>query len=437
MKNMVVIGGGPAGMMTAVKAADSYNVVLIEKNEKLGKKLFITGKGRCNLTNDSDQETFLKNVITNYKFLYSAIYSYDQQAVMADFERWGLDIKTERGNRVFPLSDHSSDVIKTLENVLKDKGVKVLLNTSVTAIQTEADEEEKRVTGVYAGGKFFPADVVVVATGGLSYPQTGSTGDGFMLINAAEPEIDITETFPALCPLVIREDFCKEMMGLSLRNVKASVICREADKKGKVKDKKLYEEQGEMLFTHFGVTGPLMLSASSYIVANMRKNKVKLNRGMIEPAEDDLPSYRITIDLKPALSHEELDRRVVRDFEKYSNREFINALNELLPRLLIPVIVRLSGIPQDKRVNLISREERERLVRLLKSLEMNVAGIKGYNEAIITSGGISVKELNSSTMEFKKVRGLRAAGEIIDVDALTGGFNLQIAWSTAYLAASE
>ena len=410
-------------MMCGVKAADRYDVTIIEKNEKLGKKLFITGKGRCNLTNDTDEETFLQNVVNNYKFMYSSIYSYNQRAVMDDFESWGLKLKTERGNRVFPASDHSSDVLKTLEDQLRRKKVKIMLNTSVTGLVIEGDEA-KRVTGVYIGRKKLDADVVVLATGGLSYPQTGSTGDGFEFLKDAGEDDVVTEVIPALCPIVIKQSFCHDMMGLSLRNVKAKVefIPNEITKKNKVK--KLYEEQGEMLFTHFGVSGPLMLSASSYIAAFERKNAKSVEGRVI-----------ITVDLKPALTFEELDKRVQRDFEMFSNREFSNSLGQLLPRLMIPVVIRESGIKPDKRVNLITHEERERLVKVLKGFTMEVAGFKGFNEAIISSGGIDVKHIDAGTMEIKGIEGLRAAGEIIDVDALTGGFNLQIAWSTANLAA--
>ena len=423
MKKMIIVGGGAAGMMCGVKAADRYDVTIIGKNEKLGKKLFITGKGRCNLTNDTDEETFLQNVVNNYKFMYSSIYSYNQRAVMDDFESWGLKLKTERGNRVFPASDHSSDVLKTLEDQLRRKKVKIMLNTSVTGLVIEGDEA-KRVTGVYIGRKKLDADVVVLATGGLSYPQTGSTGDGFEFLKDTGEDDVVTEVIPALCPIVIKQSFCHDMMGLSLRNVKAKVefIPNEITKKNKVK--KLYEEQGEMLFTHFGVSGPLMLSASSYIAAFERKNAKSVEGRVI-----------ITVDLKPALTFEELDKRVQRDFEMFSNREFSNSLGQLLPRLMIPVVIHESGIKPDKRVNLITHEERERLVKVLKGFTMEVAGFKGFNEAIISSGGIDVKHIDAGTMEIKGIEGLRAAGEIIDVDALTGGFNLQIAWSTANLAA--
>ncbi len=423
-------------MMCGVKAAGRYEVTIIEKNEKLGKKLFITGKGRCNLTNNSDEEEFLRNVVNNYKFLYSSIYSYNQSMVMEDFESWGLKLKTERGSRVFPVSDHSSDVLKTLEERLRKKKVKILLNTAVTGLCIDVDETEsghtKKVTGVYIGNRKLEADVVVLATGGLSYPQTGSTGDGFLFFKESGMENLVTDIFPALCPLVIRQSFCHDMMGLSLRNVKARVefIPNEVTKKNKMK--KLYEEQGEMLFTHFGVSGPLMLSASSYIAAFIRSRSLQCVNAFFRDIDGRIMIY---VDLKPALSYDELDRRVQKDFEKFSNREFMNSLSELLPRLMIPVVVHESGIKAEKKVNLITHEERQKLIHVLKNFTMEVAGFKGFSEAIISSGGINVKAIDAGTMEVKECSGLRVCGEMIDVDALTGGFNLQIAWSTANLAA--
>ena len=450
MMKMIVVGGGAAGMMCAIKASDRYDVTLIEKNEKLGKKLFITGKGRCNLTNNTDEEEFLRNVVSNYKFLYSSIYSYNQSMVMEDFEKWGLRLKTERGNRVFPESDHSSDVLKTLQQELTRRRVKVMLNTAVTGLVLDEVEDGeagsgkvKCVTGVRIGSKTLPADVVVLATGGLSYPQTGSDGDGLRFLEklrGEDSQIKITDVSPALCPIVIREPFCKEMMGLSLRNVKtrAEYIPDEITKKNK--KKLLYEEQGEMLFTHFGVTGPLMLSASSYIARFIRDLRGKDTK---ERVNDVNAFFReiggkiiITVDMKPALTVEELDKRVIRDFDAFKNRELRNSLGELLPRLMIPVIIERSKIKPDKKVNAITQEERMRLVNLLKEFTMEVVGMRGFSEAIITSGGIDVKSIDAGTMEIKGVKGLRAAGEIIDVDALTGGFNLQIAWSTACLAAN-
>jgi Predicted flavoproteins len=407
-------------------------------------------------------------VVNNYKFLYSSIYSYNQKNVMEDFISWGLKLKTERGNRVFPVSDHSSDVIKALETQLNKKGVKVLLNTAVKELMYTIDDSEsadRRITGVLTNKGAMDADVVVLATGGLSYPQTGSTGDGFNILTDALKDDEtlmqkaLSPMIPALCPLVIRESFCHDMMGLSLRNVKlradfvpdddssekdssSNSSSDDNNSKKRKKSKKvltLYEEQGEMLFTHFGITGPLVLSASSHIGAYIRKSLKKLSKERVNNVNAFFKEVDgrvvISLDLKPALSEEELDRRVERDFTEFSNREFSNSLGKLLPRLLIPVIVAQSGIKPEKKVNLITREERQKLVRLLKDFRMTVAGFKGFNEAIITSGGISTSMINSSTMEIKGFEGLRAAGEIIDVDALTGGFNLQIAWCTANLAA--
>ena len=427
-KKMIIIGGGAAGMMTAIKAADNgFDVTVMEKNEKLGKKLFITGKGRCNFTNYSDSENFLKNVISNPKFLYSAIDNYDAFQVMKDFEAWGLKTKVERGNRAFPESDHSSDVIKTLEDAMKKRNVKIMLHTEVEEVLAESipdvdpedkKKQSKRIVGVKANGRHYIADVVVVAAGGISYPSTGSTGDGYRF--AKEAGHSVTELRPALVPFNIKESFCKDMMGLSLKNVTLKCILPKdpsgQDKKRK-KDKVLYEEMGEMLFTHFGVSGPLVLSASSYLKGTRPEETI------------------LTIDLKPALSEEELDERIKKDFEKYKSRELINSLGDLLPRLMIPVMVECSGIEPEKRVSLISKEERERLVKLFKNFTLHPISLRSYNEAIITAAGVSVKEISPKTMESKMVSGLRFAGEVLDLDALTGGYNLQIAWSTAALAA--
>ncbi len=433
MKKMIIVGGGAAGMMTAALAADKYKVTLFEKNEKLGKKLFITGKGRCNLTNDSDEDEFLRNVITNSKFLFSAINSFNQKDVMDFFDKEGLRLKTERGNRVFPVSDHSSDVIKTLENVLKRKKVRVYLNRAVDEIvcddfsvesgdlSRESDNAayefydkskqkyERRVRGIKSCGEFFPADVLVLATGGLSYPQTGSDGDGFKF--ARNLSIDITKLYPSLVPVRLKDDFCKDLMGLSLRNVKLTFSYMKKNKR-----KNIYSEQGEMLFTHFGISGPLVLSGSSY-----------LHKYSIE-------EILISLDLKPSLSEDKLLARIERDFNAFKGRELKNSLGELLPKALIPYVIEKSGIPGFKKVCDLSLKEKERLVTCLKNFDMSYDGLMGFDQAIITSGGISVKEIDPRTMESKKVSGLRFAGEIIDCDALTGGFNLQIAWCTAHMA---
>lgn len=425
MDKMIIIGAGAAGMMCAVKASQYYDVTVIEKNEKPGKKLFITGKGRCNLTNASDNDIFLKNVVTNPRFLYSAINSYNYEDVMNDFESWGVKLKIERGNRVFPESDHSSDIIRALTDEMKRRGCRVLYNTEVKSLLTESftspnpkDKYQERVTGVILkNGKKLEADVVVLTTGGASYPTTGSTGDGYAMLK--KHDIEIMSPRPALVPVVIKEKFASEMMGLSLKNVAIKVMASKEDYPELKKDKVLYQDMGEMLFTHFGVSGPLILSASSYISSFCKDRVVRL---------------KLELDLKPALTVEELDRRVLRDFEEFHNRDFQNSLGKLLPRLMIPTIIKLSQIKPDKKVNEITAQERENLVRILKCVPMTITGLRPFAEAIITGGGISIKEINPGTMELKKIRNLRVAGEIIDCDALTGGFNLQIAWSTANAA---
>lgn len=401
MSRVIVIGGGAAGMMAAVAAAECGEAVcLIEKNEKLGKKLFITGKGRCNVTNAADMETLFANVCTNSKFLYSAFYGYDNQAVMAFLEEAGCPLKTERGDRVFPVSDHSSDVIAAFQRTLKRLNVEILLNTEAAGLVTE----EGCVKGIrLKGGKTLHADRVIVCTGGLSYPTTGATGDGYRF--AEETGHKVTECRPALVPFDTAEDWCRQLMGLSLKNVSVTMLSG---------GKKRYEGFGEMLFTHFGISGPLILSASSYY----RKGE----------------DTRLCIDLKPAMDMEQLDKRLLRDFEENKNRQFKNSLGGLFPVKLIPVMIELSGIQGDKKVNEITREERRAFVELIKGLPLTVTGTRSFAEAIITRGGVSVKDINPSTMESKKVQGLFFAGEVLDLDALTGGFNLQIAWSTGHLA---
>lgn len=403
--NVCVIGGGAAGMMAAYRAASLGNrVTVFEKNEKLGKKIYITGKGRCNLTNASDIETVFANVNKNPKFLYSALYSFDNEAVMKLFEENGLRLKVERGNRVFPESDHASDVIKTLEKMLKSLGVEIRLNTTVERL-LEADGVCNGVALSNGKREFF--DKIIIATGGLSYPTTGSTGDGYRMGEAFGHSVVKPE--PSLIPLVSKEEWVKQLQGLSLKNVNLTMML------GK---KELFSEQGEMLFTHFGISGPLVLSASSYYVANRGKDR----------------EISLFIDLKPALSTEELDKRVLRDFEENINRNFSNSLDALLPKRMIPVIIEKSGIPEHIKVNEISREQRRNLVNVLKHLEIEICGTRPIDEAIITRGGINVKEINPSTMESKLVKNLYFAGEVIDIDAMTGGYNLQLAWSTGYLA---
>lgn len=394
-------------MFAALGAAEAgHRVTILEQNEKLGKKIYITGKGRCNLTNACDTEEIFAHVPRNAKFLYSAIYTYDNFRVMEFFEANGMPVKTERGNRVFPVSDHSSDVISTLQKALEKAGVEVLLHTKVTEILSK----DGKITGVrLKNGEKRTADAIILATGGKSYSSTGSTGDGFVFAEQLGHKIE--EPVPSLVPMTILEDYCMQMQGLSLRNVQATI--REG---GKV----FFEEFGEMLFTHFGVSGPLMLSASSVVNDRLRKKNLSL-----------------TIDLKPALSEEQLDARILRDFEENKNRQFKNSVKGLLPAKMIPVVISLSGIDPEKKINGITKQERKKLVECIKAFPLTLTGLRGFNEAIITRGGVSVKQVDPSTMESKLVKGLYFAGEILDVDAYTGGFNLQIAWSTGYLAGSS
>lgn len=404
MKKVIVIGGGAAGMMAACMAAiEGAQVTLLEKNEKTGKKIYITGKGRCNLTNACQREEFLENVITNPKFLYSAFAQLDNQAVMNFFEKAGCRLKTERGDRVFPVSDHSSDVIAALNGELKKNRVQVMLHTEVSELLLE----EGSVKGVLlSDGKKLHADAVIIATGGRSYESTGSTGDGYRF--AKQAGHTIKDLRPSLVPFVVKEEWCKKLQGLSLKNVAVTL---------KKEKKKIYEGFGEMLFTHFGVSGPLILSASSFYTAKYNGQEVLL-----------------TIDLKPAMDREQLDKRILRDFEENAGKQFKNALDKLLPAKLIPVMVELSGIDPHKKTSEVTKKERSRLVELFKELKLTVNGCRGYGEAIITGGGVNVKEIDPKTMGSRLVNGLYFAGEVMDVDALTGGFNLQIAWSTGALA---
>ena len=404
MRKIIVVGGGAAGMMAAVTAArKGKNVLLLEKNEKLGKKLFITGKGRCNITNSAEIDELFSAVVSNPKFLYSSFYSLTNDQVIEFFEELGVKTKVERGGRVFPESDHSSDVIRALEQELKRLGAEIRLRTEVKEILAEGG----RAKGVrLSSGKKLNADAVIIATGGLSYPSTGSTGDGYRF--ARECGHKVTELSPALVPMEVEEWYAKELMGLSLRNIEIKIT------DGK---KKLYEEFGEMLFTHYGVTGPVILSASSIVGKKLKEHPLTLH-----------------IDLKPALTEEQLDKRVLREFEANHNRQFKNAADSLFPAKLKPVIVELSGIPEEKKVNEVTKEERLRFVRMIKDFSMTLTAMRGYNEAIITKGGVSVKEIDPGTMESKLVNRLYFAGEVLDLDAVTGGYNLQIAWSTGYLA---
>ncbi len=429
MNKVIVVGGGAAGMMSAIASADAgAKVCLIEKNEKLGKKIYITGKGRCNVTNAGDMETLFANCVSNAKFLYSAFYGFDNFAVMDFLEKAGCPLKVERGDRVFPVSDHSSDVIAALNRELKKRNVEILLNSQVKELLTAnmpGESGKPTVSGVVlSNGRKIMADRVIIATGGISYPTTGSTGDGYRF--AKETGHEFVDTMPSLVPFNTEETWCRDIMGLALKNVSVRLMHGQ---------KQLYEGFGEMLFTHFGVSGPLILSASSYYVKNLLKKKK--GKGSDENAQwrkDKAERTIIYIDLKPALDIEQLDKRILRDFEENKNKQFRNALNGLFPVKLVPVMIQLSGILPDKKVNEITREERRRFVELIKNLPLTVTGVRDYNEAIITRGGVSVKDVNPSTMESKKVSGLYFAGEVLDLDALTGGFNLQIAWSTGYLA---
>ena len=390
-------------MMAAISAAENGNDVhLYEKNEKLGKKIYITGKGRCNVTNGCDVEELFEHIVTNKKFMYSSIYTFDNIRVQEFFENAGCPLKTERGNRVFPVSDKSYDVINALERTMKKYKVDINLFSDVTDLIIE----DNVVKGIVVNGKKIYGDKVIAATGGYSYQSTGSTGEGRRL--AAKYGHNVTKCSPALVPFNVKEEDVKELQGLSLRN------CSIAIYDG---NRKLYDDFGELLFTHFGVSGPTVLSASSYVNDIIKKKELKL-----------------IIDLKPALDEQTLDERIRRDFDENINKNFANSLDRLFPKSLIPVIIRRSLIASDKKVNEITREERKNLLNTIKRFEFTLTGLRGFNEAIITHGGINVKDIDSSTMESKIIKNLYFAGEMIDVDAVTGGFNLQIAWSTGYLA---
>ena len=412
MSNVIVVGGGAAGMMAAIAAAKcGHNVTLLEKNEKLGKKLFITGKGRCNVTNGADMDVLFQNVCTNEKFLYSAFYSFDNTQVCDLIEQAGCPLKTERGDRVFPVSDHSSDVIAALQRELHKYHVDIHLHTEVKKILTKESDDNICFYGVECTDhKKLTADACIICTGGCSYAATGSTGDGYRF--AEETGHKVTERRPALVPLEIRESWCKALMGLSLKNVTLTI----KDENGKVH----YSEMGEMLFTHFGISGPLVLSASAYLSDTLKKHQ-----------------YVGYIDLKPALDEEMLDKRILKDFQDGINKNFNNAIEKLLPKKMIPVIIELAKINPYKKVHEITKEERENLVKIIKNLPVHISGTRGYNEAIITKGGISIKEINPKTMESKIMPNIYFVGEVLDLDAMTGGYNLQIAWSTGYLAGNS
>ena len=400
--DLVVVGGGAAGLMLAATAsARGLNVTVLDPNQKLGRKLRITGKGRCNLTNNCDVKTVLANMPGDGRFLYSALSRFSPSDVMTWFEERGLPLKTERGNRVFPVSDRAHDIADALANALTDAGVQIL-HTKAKKILTR----DGAVSGVVTESETIECEAAVVCTGGLSYPATGSTGDGLRFAKALGHSV--TEPRASLVPLESNDPWCPELQGFSLRNVTLTAYDET--------NKTLYSELGEMLFTHFGVSGPLVLSASAHLrdFANHQ--------------------YRLEIDLKPGLDDKKLDARVLRDFEKYANREFKNALFDLAGRTMVPVLVRLSGIPEDQKVNTITREQRHALVTLLKHFPVSVSGARPIAEAIVTAGGVNLKEINPRTMESKLTHGLYFAGEVLDLDAYTGGFNLQIAWSTGYTA---
>lgn len=410
MAKILIIGGGAAGMAAAVFLGEkNHQVHLFEKNEKLGKKLFITGKGRCNITNTCDDETFFKSVVTNAKFLYSAFYGYSNQDVVSFFENLGLAVKEERGGRIFPVSDHSSDVIRVLEKRMKEFDVKIHLKSEAEAVLTEEDEAGgHKIKGIRLknGAEIF-GDKVIIATGGFSYQATGSTGDGYTF--AKEAGHTVTQLRPALVPIATKEEYVTQMQGLALKNIRFTV------KDGK---KVLYDDFGELLFTHFGISGPLVLTASSYIGKKLEKK--------------ELQGY---IDLKAALTEEQLDARLLREFEAGINRQFKNVITGMFPAKLYPVILELGGIAPDKKVNEITRKERQDFIHLVKHFPLTLVELRPFREAIITQGGVKVKEINPKTMESKLVKGLYFIGEVLDLDAVTGGFNLQIAWSTAKAAA--
>lgn len=413
MSKVLVIGAGAAGMMAAVcAAANGHEVHIYEKNEKFGKKIYITGKGRCNVTNSSSVEDLLQNIVRNGKFLYSAFYSFSSDMTIDFFENAGCHLKVERGNRVFPVSDHASDIIFTLASLMKKYHVHEHLNTEVKSLYLD----KRSVKGIILDDKkLVKADKVIVATGGLSYPSTGSTGDGYKFAKKAGH--DIIDTFPSLVPFNIKEEFVKELQGLGLKNADLRIVSGRNT---------IYHDFGELMFTHFGVSGPLILSGSSYLVEYLQNNKIKHN-GKI----------RIIIDLKPALTEEQLDVRLLREFDENKNKVIKNILPSLLPRKMHNVFLNYADMLPEKKINEITKEERTRLVFCFKNFILTFDGFRGYNEAVITKGGINIEDVNPSTMESKLCKNLYFAGEVLDVDALTGGYNLQIAWSTGFLAGSS
>lgn len=404
MKKTIVIGGGPAGMIASGFAAKNNEVILFEKNHKLGRKLFITGKGRCNVTNACDPEELIQNTPGNPYFLYSAFYTFDSYATMNFFEQLGVKVKIERGNRVFPVSEKSSDIVKALIRFMENNNVDIRLNSKVEDLIVENNKIVKAIVN----GKSIEIENVIIATGGLSYPVTGSDGDGYKF--AQKMGHKITKLYPSLVPLKTAEKWCSQLQGLSLKNIELNIF---------IDNKSVYKGFGEMMFTHFGITGPLVLKAS---------------RSLIGKYNQSITGY---IDLKPALTEKELDNRILRDFEKFINKSFKNSLDELLPQKIIPIIIKLSNIDENKKVNSVTKDERKKLCDIIKRLPITITGDNGYNEAVVTAGGVCVDEIDPSTMKSKIIENLYFAGEVIDVDSYTGGFNLQIAFSTGYLAGNN
>ena len=413
---VIVIGGGPAGMMSAITASENGNdVTLVEKMNSLGRKLLITGKGRCNITSSLNIEEFIKNTPGNGRFLYSCYQQYTNKDIIKFLKEQGLDVKEERGNRIFPVTDKSQDVLKCFTKKLKENKVKILYNMQVQKILV--DEQKEKAIGILANNKEMYADKIILATGGKSYPLTGSTGDGYKMVE--ELGHNVTKIKPSLVPLEIyQKSLCQDLQGLSLRNIEIKIL-------DKSKNKAIYEDFGEMLFTHFGVSGPTILSSSAHLVRYKNIDEKLKNREIV-----------LKIDFKPVLSTKKLDDRILRDFTEFKNKQFKNSLEKLLPHKLINPIIKLSKIDPDKKVNEITKEERTRLVELLKNFTIEIKGFRPIDEAIVTSGGIKISEINPKTMESKLIKNLYFAGEIIDVDSYTGGFNLQIAYSTGFVAGS-